>query len=260
MSSRLTRSSAEQWTQKAKTRNRVQWSLLGLVCVVSIGLFILAAQTPAPDGPINDDPDVQADFRGVARVQTSTGSGSGFLVSERYLLSAAHVTGGNGSSVQLSFKDGSQVSGTVVASGYDELQRYMNGDGTARDGATPHDWALVELSSPKPFDWTIYVDRGLASSVSEQSEVLAVGYPGGGDHNVSSGILSGRDAQELRTDANIDPGHSGGLLYAKDEQAALGIIVSTLSIDGQRATSVHNVVPIGLVLQKIQDEGIALPV
>lgn len=252
MSTQLTPSDADHWTRRARGQVRLRWVLWILLLLTVVGLFGYAAvYSPVIDD--NGSPE-GADFSGVAQVQTGSSTGSAFLVDTRYALTAAHVAGDTESSVNLIFKDGAQVKGTVVASGYDKLQQYMTDENTVSEGATPHDWALIELNSQLPFEKTIPV-MGSITSVNTQSEVFAVGYPGGGEHNVSSGILSGKDESELRTDAETDPGHSGGLLYSVEQKLALGIIVSTPKIEGQRATSVNNAVPVDLVIQKCQEEG-----
>ena len=89
-------------------------------------------------------------------------------------------------------------------------------------------------------------------------DVWAVGYPGGGEHNVSKGVFSGRTEEELRTDAPIDPGYSGGPLISDAQQAVVGILVSIPNIGGQPAQSVHNVVPIETAIQKCKDAGFTL--
>ena len=251
MSTQLTPSDADHWMRRARGQVRLRWGLWILLLLTAVGLSGYAAVYPNPGG--NGSPE-GADFSGVAQVQTGSSTGSAFLVDTRYALTAAHVAGDTESSVNLIFKDGAQVKGTVVASGYDKLQQYMTDENTVSEGATPHDWALIELDSQLPFEKTVPVMESI-NSVDTQSEVFAVGYPGGGQHNVSSGILSGKDNNELRTDAAIDPGHSGGLLYSAKEQLALGIIVSTPKINGQRAASVNNAVPVDLVIQKCQEEG-----
>lgn len=251
MPNRLTRTHADAWTQSARFRVRIHGAVFAFLLALFIGLTVYALQNPTG---VQAGSDIDADFPGVARIETSGGAGSGFLVDTRYLLTAAHVVGAVGTDVRVSFKNGSSVDGSVVASGYDELQNFVTSNQGVRDGTTPYDWALVELASEQPFDWTLPTVTSSAN-VPQQSDVLAVGFPGGGEHNISGGILSGRDATELRTDANIDPGHSGGLLYSVDEQAAIGIIVSTPNIGGERARSVHNAIPIELAIQNCRDAG-----
>lgn len=253
MSTLLTPNDADHWTERARSQVRLRWGFWILLLLIAVGLFGYAAVYSNPQTDGGGAPE-GANFSGVAQVQTGSSTGSAFLVDKRYALTAAHVTGATGSSVNLVFKDGTKATGTVVASGYDKLQQYMTGGNTVSEGATPHDWALIELNSPQPFEKTIPVMESI-TSVDTQSEVFAVGYPGGGEHNVSSGILSGKDKNELRTDAAIDPGHSGGVLYSAKEKLAMGIIVSTPKIEGQRATSVNNAVPVSLVIQKCQNKG-----
>lgn len=237
---------------KRRRSSQVLSSYLGFaigLLVINVALIILAMRTPSKGA----DPEGFA-LAGVVKIQTTSGSGSGFLVAEDLVLTAAHVVEAVGNGVTVIFETGAQVPGNVIASGYNELQNFVNADGTISEGATQHDWALVRLSTPQDPALILFLGDSGVMSIGED-EVWAVGYPGGADHNVSAGILSGRDANELRTDAPIDPGHSGGALVSVKQKAVVGILVSVPIIGGTGAQSVHNAVPIETAIDKCQQAG-----
>ncbi len=191
--------------------------------------------------------------RGVVQIETATGFGSGFLVSETYVLTAAHVVREVGDRVSVVFDDGRQVDGQVVASGYSEYQNYETGAQTVLEEATQHDWALVLLDASQDFAQALPLGESTIMTIGEQ--VWAMGYPGGGSSNTSGGVLSGRGEYDLRTDAPIDPGHSGGPLMADNQQAVVGILVSVPRISGQPAQSVHIALAIEQVIAKCDEAG-----
>jgi len=213
-----------------------RWLLLLTILLVNIFLAYVLFQQP-----INP-------YKGVAKIETANGTGTGFLVTENLMLTAAHVVENVGNAVNVLFPDGSEVSGTVVASGYSDLQQY----GPMGEG-TPYDWALIELEQAQ--DPEKIIPLGETGSLNVGDELYVVGYPGGMEQNVSKGILSGMDENELRTDAPADPGYSGGPVISIDQLAAVGIVVSAPVIEGEAAQSVRNAVPIEIVIENCEQAG-----
>ncbi|MCC7387215.1 MAG: trypsin-like peptidase domain-containing protein [Phycisphaerales bacterium] len=147
------------------------------------------------------------DFFGRVRERSSSGLGSGLIVSEDgYILTNNHVIKGAGE-VLVKLADGRSIPGKVI--GGDEL-RDIAVVRVEATGLTP-----ARLGSDEPLE------------VGEW--VLAVGSPFGFDQTVTAGIVSAmgrglgivsdefKDAEQfIQTDAAINPGNSGGPLINLD--------------------------------------------
>lgn len=136
---------------------------------------------------------------GVLRVEAvfcdgGSSTGTGFLISDTEILTAAHVIG-DASVVQLSKADGTAQPATVV--GTDERR-----DLALLETATPIGGHIFEIDD---------------SSVRVGDEVAALGHPRGLNLSLARGVVSSLnylDAEVLfhQTDAPINPGNSGGPL------------------------------------------------
>lgn len=243
--------SCSETVQRAKRARRsltVHGALWGVLLVANTAVAYaavadLGSRMP-PEGVALD---------AVVRIETSANVGSGFLVTPEYVLTAAHVVGDTGVRVRMTFTDGQVVEGTVVASGHRDLQAFVVDAQAVRDGATPHDWAVVRLDQPQASGAVLYL--GDSSLLAEGEGVWAVGYPGGGARNLTQGVISGRADEELRTDAGLDPGYSGGPLISATQKAVVGILLSIPEIAGRPADSVRNAVPIEVVIRKAAAAG-----
>jgi serine protease Do len=167
----------------------------------------------------------------------STGVGSGFVFDASGLILTNHHVIEGSDNITVTFKDGSELAGTVVAS-----------DST-------HDLAVVKVDSPTSLP-TIPI--GDASALKVGQQVIAIGSPlGTFTESVTSGILSAMDRTIevgspntrqtttmtglLQTDASINPGNSGGPLL--DDT---GAVIGVNSAAAQSAQGIGFAVPINV--------------
>lgn len=133
-------------------------------------------------------------------------AGSGNIVSsDGYVLTCAHVVGGenysrDGKSYDISVKliNGKEYPAKVI---------YVDND---------NDLALLKIEAQGKSDFT-YLPIGDSDKSEVGDIVIAVGYPFGIRQTVTSGIISSidqpfRDKTVLQTDAAVNPGNSGGAL------------------------------------------------
>jgi S1-C subfamily serine protease len=167
----------------------------------------------------------------------STGVGSGFVFDASGLILTNHHVIEGSDNITVTFKDGSELAGTVVAS-----------DST-------HDLAVVKVDPPTSLP-TIPI--GDASALKVGQQVIAIGSPlGTFTESVTSGILSAMDRTIevgspntrqtttmtglLQTDASINPGNSGGPLL--DDT---GAVIGVNSAAAQSAQGIGFAVPINV--------------
>jgi serine protease Do len=165
----------------------------------------------------------------------STGVGSGFVFDASGLILTNHHVIEGSDRITVTFKDGSELPGTVVASD------------------AQHDLAVVKVD-PKTSLPTIPI--GDASKLKVGQQVIAIGSPlGTFTESVTSGILSatGRTIEVgsagsrrtttmtglLQTDASINPGNSGGPLL--DDT---GTVIGVNSAAAQSAQGIGFAIPI----------------
>ncbi len=173
----------------------------------------------------------------VALISSSHGAGSGFLINEDGLmLTAAHVIKGD-QEVGVQFRNGFYTEAKVLI--YDEK----------------HDIGLLKLNDitdlPGP------LELGDSDLVKEAEEVYVIGYPDG-EYAITEGIISQKTENYIKTDAAVNPGNSGGPLITKDNKLAIGIIVSTKVIAGEKAEGAHYAVPINVVETVCKDKGYSI--
>lgn len=153
---------------------------------------------------------------------TVEGLGSGFMISDKRLITAAHVVQ-TAESINVEFSTGERIPGKVISS-------YKNAD-----------VALVELAfAPKnPFAVTL----GNSDDVQIGERIFIVGAPYGLKHSLSSGYISGRigtdrklsnaftELEFFQTDASINHGNSGGPMFNMRGEV-IGIVSYILSESG----------------------------
>ena len=238
-------------TRHCSNRLFIRW--IFLICILSANIVLSVLAFYEQSSSSSGIPGLN--LSGVVRLETQTGTGTGFLVSQKYVLTAAHVVKDVNSLVTAIFPDDNKrVNGQVIASGYSDFMNAQNSRNMSE--ITVSDWALIELDSEQNFDLTMELGDDLPLEVGE--DVWLIGYPGGDAQNVSKGILSGKDARELRTDTDADPGYSGGPMVSDSQKLVIGIVVSAPSIDGSAARSVTNAVPIDIVIERCESAGYSL--
>lgn len=149
------------------------------------------------------------------------GLGSGVLVKDNFVLTAAHVVG-NAESIMVEFYDGESISAQTV-----RMTRVA-------------DVALIQLEKP-PADPHIAV-IGNSDETRIGEEVFVVGAPMGLPYSLSRGVISGRHAEKelssdgmmmefFQTDASINTGNSGGPMFNYKGEV-IGIVSSILTRSG----------------------------
>lgn len=166
-------------------------------------------------------------------VQTSSGFGSGFLLSaDAYVVTAAHVVPEASATIKL--RDGREFSGTVI-----RIDRRI-------------DIALLRLAVPEGTSLSCLAVR--TAPVAVGADVYAVGAPASRDlsFSLARGIVSGvrllNELQYLQTDAAINSGNSGGPLVTADGEAAA---IVSFKLVGHAVEGLAFGVPLGAGLKAL---------
>ena len=146
----------------------------------------------------------------MVRIESPTGSGSGFVVGpDGYILTNEHVISGQ-SRLTVVFSDGSRLCADLVAS----------------DAA--RDIALLKVAASRTLSVLPF-----AKSVRAGDEVIALGHPLnlGEEPTITKGVVSAlrtvRGISYIQTDAAMNPGNSGGPLLNNEGQV-VGMNTSVL--------------------------------
>ncbi len=151
----------------------------------------------------------------------SGGLGSGFLISDKQIVTAAHVVQ-VAENIQVQFVDGEVIPAKVVSA-------YKAAD-----------LALIELVWPRKNAVTVAL--GNSNEVKIGHQVFVVGAPYGLSHSLSSGYVSGilkdnryqnpfAKSEFIQTDAAINHGNSGGPMFNMKGEV-VGIVSQILSESG----------------------------
>ena len=175
---------------------------------------------------------------GLVYIETSTGSGSGFIVdADGLVVTNAHVVE-RFESVDVAFADGSEYRGSVL--GVDEIA----------------DLALVRLQSSGRFE---AIQLGNSDGVQVGDDVIALGFPLlyelGNSPTVTRGIISSKrtvnGVDELQTDAAINPGNSGGPLVDR-HGSVIGVNYAELALsDGSPVDNIGFSVAINELISRM---------
>jgi serine protease Do len=134
---------------------------------------------------------------------SNMGLGSGVLVKDDVVLSAAHVVG-NAEEIMVQFYDGEAISAKV-----ERMSRVA-------------DVALLRLDKPPVNPQAAVVGNSDETRIGD--EIFVVGAPMGMPYSLSRGVISGRHSKKdltsdgkmteyFQTDASINTGNSGGPMY-----------------------------------------------
>lgn len=167
----------------------------------------------------------------VAKVVTSSGVGTAFLINSTTLLTARHVVEGNkvGDQVDLIFehsKNQLQVKATIKFIASSTVHPV--------GGAVPaeyflSDCAVLEVSDISDIEPLVL---GESDAVQNLDEVVLIGYPNG-DYSITKGNINNDKYQSLnlfKLDATSNPGNSGGPCILKDDNTVIGILVGSSAI------------------------------
>ena len=177
------------------------------------------------------------DTEGVVLIQSSTGTGTGFLVNNQgYMLTAAHVVGSD-NTVGVIFRDG----------GYYEAKVLFT--------EPNFDVAMIQMSETEILPSALTL--GDSELADEALEVYVIGYPGG-DYSITKGIIAEKNQKYLKTDAATNPGNSGGPLVLTSDNSVVGMVVATKVIAGAVAEGQHYAIPINVIDQICMNHGYSL--
>ena len=154
----------------------------------------------------------------MTKAVTAGGLGSGFLISDNQVITAAHVVQ-VADKVNVQFVDGEIIPAKVI-SAYSKA-----------------DVALLELIWPKKN--AVTVEFADSDQVKVGDQVFVVGAPYGLGHSLSSGYVSGKidmkqdknpftNSEYIQTDAAINTGNSGGPMFNMNGEV-IGVVSNILT-------------------------------
>ena len=157
----------------------------------------------------------------VTKTVSSEGLGSGFMISDKQIITAAHVVQ-VAEKLNVKFNDGEIIPAKVITS------------------FNTADVALLELIWPRKN--AVTVKLGDSDKAKIGSKVFVVGAPFGLSHSLSSGYVSGilKDEESknpftisefIQTDAAINTGNSGGPMFNMQGEV-IGIVSNILTESG----------------------------
>lgn len=218
---------------------RTQIVLLAMLSLLSLGglATVARAQTPPPSVEelyaqvsssvvtLRTQKQQQVEQQGKIVTFTADGIGSGVLIDEGRILTAAHVVQ-SADEVIVNFVDGSEIRARVIA------------------GESLADLAMLEIIGEVPGSVTPAV-LGDSDVVGIGARVMVIGAPHGMSQTLTVGHLSARRTQDrilpggvelefLQTDAAINKGNSGGPMF-NTRGEVIGIVSYILSRSGASA-------------------------
>jgi len=211
--------------QKEKLRNEITYSIkrkqtlfLILFFLLPVIVYALFLWKPIKLDMFNGGPKLKDNvINAVALVNCNYGTGSAFLVSERYAITACHVVEGIPLEgvVTLNFEKANKmnVKAKVVFKG--------NMDNMS-------DYAVLELE--KPID-IVPIQLGSATDAPIKTKVNVIGYPGG-MFSSTFGTVSNDEVTDypnlIQLDAGAWPGNSGGPIIIDGSNVVIGVLIMGL--------------------------------
>ena len=205
------------------------------------GFFIFSALLPFAifllfySGIITGKPIFISDIQEpVAKVITSEGVGTAFLVSPTILLTARHVVENHhvGDFIELIFEQSKsqlKVEGRI---------KFISPSSTqTNDGQVTMDYFLTDIAVLEVSEITDIEPLLLGESdvINNLDEVILIGYPNG-DYSISKGNINSDKFQGynlFKLDAVSNPGNSGGPCILTDDNTVIGILVGGSGPDYQ---------------------------
>jgi S1-C subfamily serine protease len=162
----------------------------------------------------------------VAKVVTSRGVGTAFLINSTTLLTARHVVEQNkvGDQVDLIFEHSKNQYQTKAIIKFIAQSSQHSVGATVTGDYFLTDVAVLEVSEISDIEPLIL---GESDGVVNLDEVILIGYPNG-DYSITKGNINSDKYQGLdlfKLDATSNPGNSGGPCILKDDNTVIGILV-----------------------------------
>jgi V8-like Glu-specific endopeptidase len=162
----------------------------------------------------------------VAKVVTTAGVGTAFLISPTILLTARHVVENNkvGDDVELFFEQSKSKLNVKAKIKYISPSSYQ-----PINGQVPMDYFLTDVAVLEVAEITEIepLQLGESDAVNNLDEVILIGYPNG-DYSISKGNINSDKFQGFnlfKLDATSNPGNSGGPCILKNDNSVIGILV-----------------------------------
>ena len=182
---------------------------------------------------------VEDSLPGIVEIRTDSGLGTGFIVHDAGLLiTNKHVVEGN-SQVNIRLATGGNYQGSVIGT------------------HSTLDLAYIEIESGDTFSPLALSD---SDAIRVGDNVIAIGFPLGPElgrePSVTRGIISAKreDLGFLQTDADLNPGNSGGPLLNENGCVVgvnTGAIVGT--DDGQAISGINFAIPVNELREALRD-------
>lgn len=162
----------------------------------------------------------------VAKVITSTGVGTAFLINPTTLLTARHVVeqGKIGDEVDLIFEQSKNKFQTKARIKYFSSSINQTSNGQVTADYFLNDVAVLEVTSITDIDPLVL---GESEAVNNLDDVVLIGYPNG-DYSITRGNINSTSFQGFnlfKLDASANPGNSGGPCILKEDNTVIGILV-----------------------------------
>lgn len=188
----------------------------------------------------------------VAKVVTSTSSGTCFLISETKLLTAKHVIDNLsiGDEVSIIFDKFDPPIETVAKI------LYMPSGNLTGFETSYSDYAVLECLDTEKLVEIPVLSLGASDIIETREEVYAIGYPEGNNENrITDGIIAATsfsnngNEYDFLFDVNVDVdrGNSGGPLLTEDTEEVIGIIIMV-------NTGTFTKYNLALKIDKVKDE------
>lgn len=229
-------------TPSSREKNRLQLikrlkpmaGIFAICCLLPFLVLIIFALIPN-----NINKGIEA---ATAKLITNSGTGTGFLIGSRQMMTARHVVDqlAVGDSLTVEFENVEPPFQVKAAVQWMAPTNYTRTLGSS----VPLDYFLSDAATlvfAKPIEDIAPLFLGISEEIENLDEVILVGYPNG-DYSITQGNISSTSHNDLdlfKIDAVSNPGNSGGPCVRASDQTVIGILVGGPS---DPATDGENVV------------------